>query len=73
MKNGNLILLAVAAAFALTACGEQPQVVTYEQGKYQGKADTRPWEGPVFNGDQVAWEKTLRQRNQLQNEYKRVE
>ena len=57
----------------LGACSEQPQVVMYEQGQYQGKADARPWEGAPFNGDKAAWEKSLQARAQGQNEYKRVE
>ena len=64
---------AVAALVLLAGCGEQPQVVQYEQGKYQGKADSRPWEGSSFNGDKAAWERALHDRVRSQNEYKRVE
>ncbi len=41
-----LILAGVAllVAFGLGACGEREQVIVYQQGKYQGKPDTRPWE-----------------------------
>lgn len=73
MKKGILILLATAGALGLSACGERPQIVDYKAGKYQGKSDTRPWDGPAFKGDKVAWENALRNRNQSQNEYKRVE
>ena len=73
MSTRILTLLAVAGTLGLAACGERPQIVEYKQGQYQGKADTRPWEGPAFKGDKVAWENALRNRNQSQNEYKRVE
>ena len=36
------VLLAAAAAVALSACGERPQVVSYKQGTYQGKPDAPP-------------------------------
>jgi len=66
--------VAIAAAVALVAgCGEHPQVVKYEKGKYQGKSDARPWEGGAYNGDKGAWEQALRNRARNQNEYKRVE
>jgi hypothetical protein len=70
VAGGFSALLAVAL---LGACSEQPQVAIYEQGKYQGKEDARPWEGSPFNGDKAAWEKSLQARAQGQNEYKRVE
>ena len=57
----------------LAGCGEHPQVARYEQGEYEGKADTRSWDGPPFDGDKVAWEKALRDRIRGQNEYQRVE
>lgn len=68
-----IVLTAAAAALLLTACGERPQVVHYENGKYSGKADARPWEGGEFKGDKNAWEQALRNRNRSQNEYKRAE
>jgi len=73
MKTRLLALLSVAGIFGLAACGERPQIVEYKQGKYQGKADTRPWESAAFKGDKTAWENALRNRNQAQNEYKRVD
>ena len=73
MNSKLLSLLLVAGCFGLTACGERPQIVEYKQGKYQGKADTRPWEAAAFKGDKIAWENALRNRNQSQNEYKRAE
>lgn len=70
--------LALAGAVALAAaglagCGERPQVGKYEQGKYAGKADQRPWDGGTFKGDKGAWEQAERNRVRAQNEYKRVE
>jgi uncharacterized lipoprotein len=71
--RSKVIALAAVLGLVLAACGEQPQVVRYEQGKYQGNSDTRPWEGPVFNGDKGAWEQAMRARVRGQNEYARVE
>lgn len=62
----------VAATIGLSACGEYPQAVTYKPGNYQGKSDTRPWEGGQFAGNKQAWENALTNRNQAQNEYKRA-
>lgn len=66
------ILAAVGAAFVLAGCGEQPQVVRYKQGTYQGKPDQPPYAAAPFNGNQQQWENELRTRNQAQNEYKRI-
>ena len=63
----------VATAGLLAGCGERPQVVHYENGKYSGKADARPWEAGAFKGDKGAWEQGLRNRVRTQNEYKRTE
>ncbi len=43
---------------------------SYKPGNYQGKSDTRPWEGGQFAGNKQAWESALRHRNQAQTEYK---
>jgi hypothetical protein len=66
------ILMTVCVATTLAACGERPQVITYKQGTYQGKPDSRPWDSAPFKGDQRAWELALKDRAQTQNEYKRV-
>jgi hypothetical protein len=71
--RNTVIALAATLGLGLAACSEEPQVVSYDQGKYSGKADTRPWEGPVYNGDKDAWEKAMRARMRGQNEYVRVE
>ena len=63
----------VAASVALlAACGERPQVLEYKQGTYQGKPDTPAYKNAPWDGDKAAWEKALAQRNQAQNEYKRI-
>ncbi|HEY5763450.1 MAG TPA: hypothetical protein VIS73_09625 [Rhodocyclaceae bacterium] len=75
MNNKNILtaaLMGVALA-GLSACSEYSQVVEYKPGNYQGKSDTRPWEGGKFAGDKKAWETALTNRAQAQNEYKRVE
>ncbi|HXE37096.1 MAG TPA: hypothetical protein VN639_01380 [Azonexus sp.] len=67
------LFLMAGAAFALAACGEYSQVANYKPGSYQGKSDTRPWEGGKFAGDKAAWEAALANRAQGQNEYKRTQ
>lgn len=62
----------LGAALGLAACGEYSQVPHYKQGDYQGKSDTRPWEGGKFAGDKAAWEAALANRAQSQNEYKKA-
>ena len=86
MINARRLVLAGAALIAvaaMTGCGEKEQVVVYQQGKYQGKSDTKPWENdPAASlyttskwkaGDKSGWETALKSRNQNQNEYTRVE
>lgn len=73
MKNAAFLLLTAALALGLSACGEYSQVANYKPGSYQGKSDTRPWEGGKFAGDKAAWEAALANRNQSQNEYKRTQ
>lgn len=73
---------ALIAVAAMTGCGEQAQVTVYQQGKYQGKPDTKPWEsGPGASlytiskwtqGDKSSWETAIRSRSQNQNEYVRT-
>jgi hypothetical protein len=64
------IALAGGLSLALAACGEKPTV--YKQGSYSGKVDSRPWDNERFKGDQGEWEKTIKARNQQQNEYSRT-
>ena len=56
----------------LVGCGERPQVVRYEQGKYQGKPDTPAFREAPFGGDKQAWDNAMRARAQHQNEYLRI-
>jgi hypothetical protein len=72
MNRMLVVASAIALALGLAACGERPQVITYKQGSYQGKPDSRPWDNAPFKGDQRAWELALKDRAQTQNEYKRV-
>ncbi len=76
------LLVAVAAAFGLAACGESEQVVVYKQGKYQGKPDSRSWEneppaqefrgGAWKKGDRAGWEEQIKNRQLAQHEHKRI-
>ncbi len=78
-----LAVAAVVVTAALAGCAENEQVIVYQQGKYQGKPDTRPWENEPgaslhttskwTKGDKSSWETALRSRNQNQNEYTRAE
>jgi len=79
-----LVIAAVAlvALAGLSGCGEQDQVITYQQGKYQGKPDTQPWNNdPAASlyttskwtkGDKSSWESALNSRSQGQNDYVRI-
>ncbi len=76
-------LLATALGFALVGagCAEKPQDAPFKSGKYQGKPDTRPWEGSTLvfesgefkRGEKGAWESAMRTRAQNQNEYSRAQ
>jgi uncharacterized lipoprotein len=74
MKNPrHAALLAASLSLVLLAgCKESPQVLDKKAGEYQGKVDTRPWEGPAYKGDKAAWESDLRARSGNQNELRRV-
>jgi hypothetical protein len=63
--------MAAAAAVLLAGCGERPQVIHYKQGTYQGKPDQPAWDSAKFNGNRDDYERTIKQRNQNQNEYNR--
>lgn len=77
MKHATLIL-AVTAAALLAACGEKPQTTTASHRK----SDAPAWKGAPDDpfvaqgwtqGDQNSWRKQIRERNQRQNEYTRVQ
>ena len=75
MKATHRVIFAAAAAIAalgLAGCGEEPQVIVYKQGKYQGKPDTKPWDSPEWGGEQAKWERAINTRAQNQNEYART-
>ena len=85
MISARKLTVAVAALVVtagLAGCGEKEQVIVYQQGKYQGKPDTKPWENEPgaslyttskwTKGDKSSWEAALRSRNQNQNEYTRT-
>ncbi|MBK7414867.1 MAG: hypothetical protein IPJ38_06840 [Dechloromonas sp.] len=72
MKKELILALTATLGLSLSACGEYSQVAQYKPGNYQGKSDTRPWEGGQFAGNKQAWEAALAARNQAQNEYKKA-
>ena len=74
MKNPrHAALLAASLSLVLLAgCKESPQVLDKKAGEYQGKVDTRPWEGPAYKGDKATWESDLRARSGNQNVLRRV-
>jgi hypothetical protein len=78
-----IVALALAAAFAaagLAGCGEKPQSAQYENGRYRGKPDGRPWDNAATaygssewnRGDQMAWQRRIDDRMRTQNEYNRI-
>lgn len=82
MMRARKFVIGVAALVVLAGCGEREQVVVYQQGKYQGKPDAKPWDNDpgasVYTsskwtkGDQSSWENAVKSRNQNQNEYVRI-
>jgi len=81
-RKAILVGAAIAVLAGVAGCGEKDQVIVYQQGKYQGKPDTRPWEGEpgasVYTtskwskGDKAGWEAAIKSRSQNQNEYTRA-
>jgi hypothetical protein len=77
------VLAAFVALAGLAGCGEREQVVVYQQGKYQGKPDTKPADNDPGSslyttskwtkGDKAGWEAAIKARNQNQNEYARAD
>ena len=72
MRAAVVAFVSAAALAGLSACGEKPNVTVYKQGQYQGKPDSQPWQSAPFNNNQTEWEKTIKARNNAQNEYMRV-
>ena len=61
---------ACALALLMAGCGDKP--VVYKQGQYQGKFDGKPWDNDQFKGNKAEWEKTIKARNQGQDENSRA-
>jgi hypothetical protein len=72
MRVAALGLAAASIALLLAGCGEKPAVTVYKQGQYQGKPDNQPWESQPFNNNKADWEKSIKARNNGQNEYLRT-
>lgn len=75
--------LVVAASLALGAagCGERDQTARYQNGKYRGKSDMRPWDnapaatspGTWTKGNRETWQEEMRARAVTsQNENRRI-
>ena len=64
-------LLLVLAALALTGCLEVEQYPAWREGRYDGKPDNVPQQ-LRFNGDRLAWNAVIDNRNRHQNEYARM-
>ena len=71
MRTSTFLLAAGTLALVMAGCGEQ-KVTVYKQGQYQGKPDNAPWENDLFKGNHGEWEKSVKMRNQAQNEYSRI-
>ena len=69
MKRIFLAALLMASLGMVAGCGEKPQTVSYEDGRYRGKPDDRVWES---TGSQAAWESRIRARSAGQNETNRI-
>ncbi|MDH3319975.1 MAG: hypothetical protein OEO84_09845 [Betaproteobacteria bacterium] len=80
MNRVTLLGAAIVAAVFVAGCGESPQVTVYKQGKYQGKADTQPWDNAPLaygdskwnKGDRASWEAGINARTLGQNEDIRI-
>lgn len=73
-----LALILAAASLMLAACSERPQTATPSHKR----SDSIAWKGAPDDpfvaagwtpGDETSWRNQIRQRNQLQNEYNRVQ
>jgi hypothetical protein len=73
--------VAVLLAAGLAGCGEREQTALYNDGKYRGKPDARPWDNAQSaygssgwkKGDHESWENQLRTRqSNSQNENRRI-
>ena len=65
---------------SIAGCGEREQVVSYKDGKYQGKPDGRPWDSQPrsdgsagwVKGDHASWENEVKARTGGQGENRRI-
>ena len=58
--------IGITALALLAACHEVPQDAVKP---YAGKEDTKAYAGDRFKGDKMAYEKSLADRNQYQDDY----
>jgi len=82
LRKGLMSAAAFAVLAAVSGCGERDQVIVYQQGKYQGKPDGKPWDSAPGDGgytaskwtkgDKSSWESALRARSAGQNEHVRI-
>ena len=77
------VLILVAVACGLAACGEREQVIQpVSEKRYQGKPDGRAWESAPMSaewrggnwkqGDRTSWEEQIKNRQLAQHEHKRI-
>ena len=64
-------LLTILAVLSLTGCLEVEQDPPWREGRYDGKPDDQPQQ-LRFNGDRLAWNAAIDNRNRHQNEYGRM-
>ncbi|AMR79557.1 hypothetical protein [Cupriavidus nantongensis] len=78
MNRIRVVALVSLCGVLLAACGEKPQTI----GPSHRKADAQAYQGAPDDpfvakgwtaGDRTSWNNQIRQRNQLQNEYNRVQ
>lgn len=78
MNRIRVVALVSLCGVLLSACGEKPQTI----GPSHRKADAQSFQGAPDDpfvakgwtaGDRTSWNNQIRQRNQLQNEYNRVQ
>ncbi|MDH4324285.1 MAG: hypothetical protein OEW90_09140 [Betaproteobacteria bacterium] len=74
-------MIAALLAFGAAGCGEKDQAALYQDGKFRGKTDTRPWgnapaatsPGSWTKADRETWENEMRMRTiTSQNEHRRI-
>jgi hypothetical protein len=70
------LVVGIAAALALVACGEDPQIanrVKQDSALFQGTGKPSPYMAAGWKGgDRASWEQQLKTRTQGQNDYVKV-